>query len=99
MEVKEGNARTSEIGDEIHQFDLGRLDKVILSDQAQPAQGQAAVTASIDFTLANHIAAMILLGSGKVLTHSQLLGVYAGRMLQSLFRMCVSRWGYELHSA
>jgi hypothetical protein len=37
------------------------------------------VTASIDFTLANHIAAMILLGSGRVLTHSQLLGIYAGK--------------------
>jgi len=37
-----------------------------------------AVTASIDFTLANHIAAMILLGSGRVLTPSQLLGIYAG---------------------
>lgn len=47
-------------------------------------QGQVAVTASIDFTLANHVAAMILLGKGVALTHSQLLGVYAGLFLLEL---------------
>ena len=46
--------------------------------------GQIAVTASIDYTLANQLAAMILLGTGgadgggRVLTSAQLLGVYAG---------------------
>ena len=52
-------------------------------------QGQVAVTASIDFTLANHLAAMILLGKGVALTHSQLLGVYAGL----LFRLALSLRG------
>lgn len=40
--------------------------------------GQAAVTAGIDFTLANHLAAMWLLASGKVFTQGELLGTYAG---------------------
>ncbi|KAK9915256.1 hypothetical protein WJX75_006770 [Coccomyxa subellipsoidea] len=39
--------------------------------------GQAAVTAGIDFTLANHLAAMWLLASGKVFTQGELLGTYA----------------------
>lgn len=40
--------------------------------------GQAAVTAGIDFTLANHLAAMWLLSSGKVFTQGELLATYAG---------------------
>lgn len=37
-----------------------------------------AVTASIDFTLANHLASMVALSCGRVLTSSELLGVLAG---------------------
>ena len=45
--------------------------------------GQIAITASIVFSMANHVAAMILLatggaGTGYVLTEPQLLAVYAG---------------------
>ncbi|BDA43078.1 Amino-acid permease BAT1 [Coccomyxa sp. Obi] len=39
--------------------------------------GQAAVTAAIDYTVANHIAAMWLLANGHVFTQPQLLGAYA----------------------
>jgi hypothetical protein len=39
--------------------------------------GQAAVTAGIDFTLANHIAAMWLLSNGHVFTQNELLLTYA----------------------
>lgn len=45
--------------------------------------GQVAVTASIVFTLTNHLASMILLGGGGAgvgytLSQGQLLGVYGG---------------------
>jgi len=46
--------------------------------------GQVAVTAAIEYTLANHLSAMIVLGTGgagtggKVITQGQLLGIYAG---------------------
>jgi len=39
--------------------------------------GQAAVTAGIDFTLANHLAAMWLLADGHVFTQNELLATYA----------------------
>ncbi len=47
--------------------------------------GQVAVTAAIEYTLANHLSAMIVLGTGgagtggKVITQGQLLGIYAGK--------------------
>lgn len=48
-------------------------------------QGQVAVTASIDFILANHLASMVALSTGRVLTNSELLGVLGGKPIpQSL---------------
>lgn len=52
--------------------------------------GQVAVTASIEFTLANHLVAMIVLATGgagtggHVFTQGQLLGIYAGTQLLAL---------------
>lgn len=46
--------------------------------------GQVAVTAAIEYSLANHLACMIVLGTGgagtggHVVTQGQLLGIYAG---------------------
>lgn len=48
--------------------------------------GQVAVTAAIEYTLANHLSAMIVLGTGgagtggKIITQGQLLGIYAGEI-------------------
>ena len=50
--------------------------------------GQVAVTAAIVYTLANHLAAMIVLGTGgagtggRIITQEQLLGIYAGKTQQ-----------------
>eukprot|EP00891_Asterochloris_glomerata_P001109 jgi/Astpho2/1109/e_gw1.00020.5.1_t len=45
--------------------------------------GQVAVTAAIEYTLANHIAAMVLLGTdgARVFTQAELLGVYAAILI------------------
>ncbi len=54
--------------------------------------GQVAVTAAIEYTLANHLSAMIVLGTGgagtggKVITQGQLLGIYAGKTSQGALR-------------
>ena len=42
--------------------------------------GQVAITGAIAFTLLNHLAAMVLLGSGFVFTQGHLLGIYAGEL-------------------
>lgn len=55
--------------------------------------GQVAVTASIEFTLANHLVSMIVLGTGgagtggHVFTQGQLLGIYAGLHLLGLWSL------------
>ena len=51
--------------------------------------GQVAVTAAIEYSLANHLACMIVLGTGgadnggHVVTQGQLLGIYAGKTMNT----------------
>jgi len=58
--------------------------------------GQVAVTAAIEYTLANHLSAMIVLGTGgagtggKIITQGQLLGIYAGEILREA-------WHHTIH--
>ena len=52
--------------------------------------GQVAVTAAIEYSLANHLACMIVLGTGgadnggHIVTQGQLLGIYAGQFASVL---------------
>lgn len=52
------------------------------------------MTAAIEYTLANHLAAMIVLGTGgagsggKIVTQGQLLGIYAGKAVL-VYHMCL----------
>lgn len=61
--------------------------------------GQAAVTAAIDYTVANHIAAMWLLANGHVFTLPQLLGTYASAYPQSLEHAITPRHNENLYGA
>ena len=50
--------------------------------------GQVAVTAAIEYSLASHLACMIVLGTGgadnggHIVTQKQLLGIYAGKAIK-----------------
>ncbi len=53
------------------------------------------MTAAVEYTLANHLSAMIVLGTGgagtggKIITQGQLLGIYAGEISREIWHHIV----------
>jgi hypothetical protein len=64
--------------------------------------GQVAITAGIDFSLTNHIAAMWVLSNGYILSQKELLAVYGGTSVLASSRCPSHKWlghGRVLRSA
>jgi hypothetical protein len=66
------------LADSLIGFALHFFQVIICMPHRSSCFFQVAITAGIDFALANHLSAMITLSNGHILTQQELLMVYGG---------------------